>query len=208
MTKIINSITWQEINGRSAAQVLPDAEQDVLIYDGYSDDTYKGYLDILPDGSSPAWISHATGEPLKDPQFWAPVPFPDEIRKIPLPELPKYVFNNDDLLELLASHGKHDILAYLEKHGMPENPFVSDGCSMWPDSWRGAELFPACFWHDVRYWCGIPGDVVARVIADAELAKDVATVTGNSVLARTMFAGVGCCGTDHFNTSFRWGYGR
>ncbi|MGV0961869.1 MAG: hypothetical protein ACOYB1_18745 [Limnohabitans sp.] len=207
MKKIVTPVTWQEINGPGAAQGLPDADQDILIYDGCSDDTYKGYLDTLPDGSAPAWISHATGDPLKDPQFWAQVPFPDVCVKANLPEIGEAV-DSAKLIKILHTHGKQDILDYLDKHGWPEGSFISDGCSMWPDSWRGSNLYPACFFHDVRYWCGMPGDVVARVIADAELAKDVVTVTGNSVLARTMFAGVGCCGTDYINTTFRWGYGR
>jgi len=205
MKKLTNFISWREITGQGGG-ILPDVEVDVLIYDGHIDDTFKGYLDVGPDGCTPVWISLATGDPLPDPQFWTYVPVPDEPEQVALPK-PGQVVENIVLLSLLGSLGRHDIIAYLEKHGFPKTPFVSDGCSFWPDSWRGHDLYRACFGHDAWYWCGMPGDDVARLYADAELAKDVAAVAGAD-LARTMFAGVSFGGTEDFRTPFCWGYGR
>jgi hypothetical protein len=111
-----------------------------------------------------------------------------------------------ELLLLAAAYEKIDIVKVLQDCP-PATPFVSDGCSMWPDSWLGKDIYPACFWHDVRYWCGVRGDDVARLCADAELAKDVAAIAGAD-LARAMFVGVGFGGTEDFRTPFRWGYGR
>ncbi len=112
----------------------------------------------------------------------------------------------DELISLSRFYGKIDIEEALTSF-VPKGVFVSDGCSMWPDSWFGDNIFPACFWHDVRYWCGVPGDDIARLIADTELAKDVA-ILANVDLARLMFTGVGFGGTDKIDTPFRWGYGR
>lgn len=205
MKEITNAITWREING-NAASVLPDMETEVLIYDGYSDDSICGYLDVGQDGTTPIWLSAITGSPIPDPQFWADVPIPVAIFKVDLPAMGEVV-DYDRLINIARSHGKQDILDYLVKHGRPEKQFSSDGCSMWPDSWLGHNIYSACFWHDVRYWCGVPGDDVARLYADAELARDVATLAGAD-LARAMFVGVGFGGTEDLSTPFRWGYGR
>lgn len=125
----------------------------------------------------------------------APIPLPQKGQQVSVREL----------LGLALFYEKSDIVISLTSP--PADIFVSDGCSMWPDSWFGKDIFPACFWHDVRYWCGTPGDEVARVIADAELAKDVAQLASPE-LARLMFVGVGVGGTDNIDTPFRWGYGR
>ena len=109
------------------------------------------------------------------------------------------------LTELAIFFEKFDVVEMLKT--APDDVFISDGCSMWPDSWFGADLYPCCFWHDVRYWCGNPGDDVGRLFADAELAKDVAR-EGEPDLARLMFVGVGVGGTEKVGSPFRWGYGR
>ena len=99
------------------------------------------------------------------------------------------------VLKLAKEQGKDDIVAILESNP-PDDVFVSDGCSMWPDSWFGADLYPACFWHDVRYWCGLEGDDLARLKADAELMVDVAGIQSVE-LGVTMFSGVRIGGTEH-----------
>ena len=114
----------------------------------------------------------------------------------------------EKLLSLARFHEKWDIVNSLTSLPLPSEIFISDGCSMWPDSWFGKDMYPDCFWHDVRYWCGLPGDEIARLFADAELAKDVAVSTNNPDLARLMFTGVGFGGTDKIDTPFKWGYGR
>ncbi len=112
----------------------------------------------------------------------------------------------EDIIALCEAYGKDDILDVL-RSDPPQDVFVSDGCSLWPDSWFGADLFPACFWHDVRYWCGLPGDDLARLKADAELMLSVAEVAGVD-LAVAMFNGVRVGGSEHLPTPFKWGFGR
>lgn len=125
-------------------------------------------------------------------------------------ELPKTgeVVSNGRLVRILEYYGKQDILAYLHQHGFPEKPFASDGCTMWPDEWRGRSIYRACFFHDVRYWCGMRDDEVARVCADADLVKDSALQSGDAVMARAMFFGVSVGGTPQGNFTWSWGYGR
>lgn len=90
----------------------------------------------------------------------------------------------------------------------PQQPFKSDGCSMWYGSWKGKSLYPACFLHDLKYWAGHPGEELERLIADAELMIDVARLTGSTALAETMFHGVRVGGHEIFKKSFSWGFGR
>lgn len=90
----------------------------------------------------------------------------------------------------------------------PPRPFVSDGCSMWFNTWQGVSLYPACFLHDLKYWAGCPGEDVARLIADAELMIDVARLLNSIVLAEAMFRGVRVGGHEIFRRSFSWGFGR
>lgn len=77
MGKLTGKITWHEINGKSGAGEWPDADLEILIYDGNLDDTVKGYFGQTSDGQA-AWIDETTGDPLPDPQWWADVPFPGE----------------------------------------------------------------------------------------------------------------------------------
>ena len=90
----------------------------------------------------------------------------------------------------------------------PPNPFYSDGCSLWFDSWQGVSLYPACFLHDLKYWAGYPDEDVERLIADAELMIDVARLLNATALAETMFHGVRVGGHEIFKQSFSWGFGR
>jgi hypothetical protein len=90
----------------------------------------------------------------------------------------------------------------------PRLPFASDGCTGWFNSWGGVSLYPACFLHDVKYWCGYPNEEVARLVADAELMVDVAHLMQGVKMAETMFHGVRLGGQEGFRASFSWGFGR
>ena len=90
----------------------------------------------------------------------------------------------------------------------PKHPFKSDGCSCWFQEWNGISMYSACFFHDVKYWCGYPGEEVARLIADAELMIDVATLLNSTTMAETMFHGVRVGGASIFKQNFSWGFGR
>jgi hypothetical protein len=85
---------------------------------------------------------------------------------------------------------------------LPEQRFVTDGCSLWfDDGW--AE--PCCVEHDIRYWCG--GEAEERSAADAALAACVDTLEP-SWFAESMRLGVRAGGHPIFPTWYRWGYGR
>lgn len=70
---ITSNVTWRPIKAR--CDFRPDAEQEILIYDGYLDDVVKGYCEDNEDGGID-WIDMQTELQLKDPQFWAEIPFP------------------------------------------------------------------------------------------------------------------------------------
>ncbi len=127
-----------------------------------------------------------------------------------LPELPgKGVeVSYDDLIRLANEYEWDDVFQALTSTPRPEKPFKSDGCSCWPDSWFNVSIYECCFRHDIHYWCGMPGDDIARLKADCQLAIDVAETTGSIKLAETMFAGVRAGGVEDLELSFSWGFGR
>lgn len=90
----------------------------------------------------------------------------------------------------------------------PKKPFISDGCTMWPDITGGISIYEACFLHDLKYWCGHPGEDVARLQADAELMLDVARIRNSIKMAEIMFHGVRRGGSEHLKLAFSWGFGR
>lgn len=73
--KRIEEIVWHEITGKAGSLMLPDADLEVLVFDGYLNDTVKASLDFEVDGR-PIWIEQVTDQPLQDPQWWCEVPFP------------------------------------------------------------------------------------------------------------------------------------
>ena len=83
---------------------------------------------------------------------------------------------------------------------VPEKPFTSDGCTLWPDGkWRSC-----CVVHDMDYWCG--GSRDARLEADQELRHCVMHFT-NDINASLMELGVRLAGGEIWPTRWRWGYG-
>jgi hypothetical protein len=65
-------ITWHEIKQPSGD--LPDANIDVLVYDGELDDTVIAYVDMVDDEVE--WFDAQTGEALPRPLMWAQKPYP------------------------------------------------------------------------------------------------------------------------------------
>jgi hypothetical protein len=122
---------------------------------------------------------------------------PPKGKKVPLSKI-KAVCQHYDLLDLWKKI----------ETDPPPLPFKSDGCSLWFDSWKGKSLYPACFFHDLKYWAGYPGEDVDRLIADAELMIDVARLLDATEMAETMFHGVRVGGHEIFKRSFSWGFGR
>jgi protein tyrosine phosphatase (PTP) superfamily phosphohydrolase (DUF442 family) len=125
------------------------------------------------------------------------IPLPKKGEEVPLPKIK----------EICQYYGLHDLWRKIEKDP-PPIPFKSDGCSLWFDEWRGIDLYPACFLHDLKYWAGYPNEDVERLVADAELMIDVARLLGSTAMAETMFHGVRPGGHEMFKQSFSWGFGR
>ena len=85
-------------------------------------------------------------------------------------------------------------------------PFVSDGCSAFPDGTlkQNKLWLSCCYDHDFAYWKG--GSYQERLNADKALRYCVAEV-GEPEIALLMLAGVRVGGTPFLPTKFRWGYG-
>lgn len=86
-------------------------------------------------------------------------------------------------------------------------PFKTDGCSLFPDgSFAKSDAWcECCIQHDIAYWQG--GTLEQKQQADLELKKCVMRLTGNTVLAETMYQGVKYGGHPIFPNWYRWGYG-
>jgi hypothetical protein len=125
------------------------------------------------------------------------MPLPEKGEEVPLPRI----------RDICEHFGLHELWAKIAKDP-PSQPFRSDGCSLWLDTWQGVSLYPACFLHDLKYWAGYPGEDVARLIADAELMIDVARLLEDTVMAEIMFRGVRVGGHEIFKLPFSWGFGR
>jgi len=141
------------------------------------------------------------------------------MRTIELPELPEIGVEviNMELLRLASMFDKKDIIVSLDEIMINDwqiSPFSSDGCSCWPDSFlkrkgfslEQVSIYPACFWHDVRYWLGKLGDDLAKLYADTELMKDVAAAHSIG-LGKLMFEGVQAGGIEGLKLPFSWGFG-
>ncbi|MFC1462867.1 hypothetical protein ACFLQU_04595 [Verrucomicrobiota bacterium] len=86
-------------------------------------------------------------------------------------------------------------------------PFVSDGCSLFPDGtikekekWK-----KCCVEHDIAYWQG--GTKQDRINADIKLRDDILAKTGNKGLAEMVYQAVRTWGGPAFPSWYRWGYG-
>jgi len=88
--------------------------------------------------------------------------------------------------------------------GEPTRPFVTDGCSLWPDgAWQDC-----CVRHDMDYWCG--GSTEERRESDRALQQCVAQSFSDwrgGALGGMMRAGVVVGGVGWLPTYWRWGYG-
>ena len=93
----------------------------------------------------------------------------------------------------------------------PPKPFKSDGCTAFFNQIVNIDIYPACFFHDLKYWAGFPnlspGELLERFRADAELMVDVANLGTDFFLAETIFRGVRT-GGGPMSLPFSWGFGR
>ncbi|MGH1471820.1 MAG: hypothetical protein ACRBCS_11540 [Cellvibrionaceae bacterium] len=85
-------------------------------------------------------------------------------------------------------------------------PFISDGCSAFPDGTLAQKQLwlSCCTDHDRAYWLG--GSYSQRQFADKALRQCVAQV-GEPEIALLMLAGVRVGGSPFWISPFRWGYG-
>jgi hypothetical protein len=85
--------------------------------------------------------------------------------------------------------------------------FQSDGCSLFPDRdlQRHENWCQCCVEHDFAYWKG--GNNGERLAADRALENCILKNTGDTNLAKLVYAGVRAGGSPHFPTWYRWGYG-
>ena len=117
-------------------------------------------------------------------------------------------YSNDKVAAWCYSHHMRDITRLIQKYP-PKHPFRSDGASFFPDVVDGVDIYPAALNHDIRYWCGLPGDQQARFLADLILARDVVAKCGGSVeLGMKILFGVRVGGKEWLPTTWRWGFGR
>jgi len=70
---------------------------------------------------------------------------------------------------------------------------------------RGEAWCECCVRHDLAYWKGGPD--AERKAADSALGDCIYRRTGDSVLARIVYAGTRAGGSEYFPTWYRWGYG-
>lgn len=124
-------------------------------------------------------------------------------------ELPKKgeVVPMSKIREICDHYGLDDLWAKIVEDP-PAHPFKSDGCSLWVDRWKGIDIYPACFIHDLKYWAGREDEDLERFIADSMLMIDVAQRTNDLTLAHTMFLGVRLGGQEGLKRTFSWGFGR
>ena len=77
---IYTSIIWHEITIPPGK--MPDEEKHVLIYDGYEDDVCIGYTESNSLGGHD-WININSEWIIKNPQWWAEMPFPIVLDALP-----------------------------------------------------------------------------------------------------------------------------
>jgi hypothetical protein len=108
--------------------------------------------------------------------------------------------SDPDAARALEARAERTCAAMEPRAGIPERPFVTDGCTAYPDGRKAS----CCIDHDIPYWCGGTRD--QRRQADADLASCVAD-TGSPVQGRLMSWGVRVSGHPFVSAGWRWGFG-
>lgn len=127
--------------------------------------------------------------------------------KISLPKKYQEV-SMDEIKIICANYHLYELWTKINSDP-PDKAFRSDGCSGgWPDTWHDFNLYPACFLHDLKYWCGYPGETIERLIADLELEIDVLKITQDVSLSQIMYSGVRVGGGSIWGRTYSYGFGR
>lgn len=87
------------------------------------------------------------------------------------------------------------------------NPFVSDGCSVVPDSepFSGNDWLNCCIPHDINYWKG--GTAAEKEKTDMAFKICLEKNKMGNWLSNIFYYGVSIGGTPDIKTTWRWGYG-
>lgn len=83
-------------------------------------------------------------------------------------------------------------------------PFATDGCSHWPDTFWGIDYTDCCLGHDIAYWQG--GCLELKDKADRELYERIKSKAG-VFWGWIMWFGVSQFGIGAIGTRARWGSG-
>lgn len=90
--------------------------------------------------------------------------------------------------------------------------FVSDGCSLSPNSFFKVNFAQCCLEHDLAYWLG--GTKEQKNLADSQFKMCLQNKLNNDYsgkvpmrVSETYFLGVQVGGVPYLPNSFRWGYG-
>lgn len=122
------------------------------------------------------------------------------MKKITLPPSGKRV-SLAEIESICRNFGLNELWKKIKRR-KPKKPFRCNGCSYWSDSWNGISMYPACFFHDLKYWVG--GTEIERLVADAELMIDVAKL-GLLEMGQIMFFGVRAGGKKAWRKSYKRG---
>src|SRR5690349_18920615 len=99
----------------------------------------------------------------------------------PIPDLPAKGarVTLEQMQRLCAAKGLPHLWQRI-KADPPRKPFASDGCSLFFNQIAGVSIYPACFFHDLKYWAGYPtmdpSEQLERFVADAELMIEFASL--------------------------------
>jgi hypothetical protein len=120
------------------------------------------------------------------------------------------VVSLQEIQRLCEAKGLHHLWQRIAADPPPKS-FASDGCSLFFNQIANISIYPACFFHDLKYWCGYaihtPAERLARFTADAELMVDVASLGVDFFIAETIFRGVRT-GGGPIGLPYSWGFGR
>ena len=111
-----------------------------------------------------------------------------------------------DTINICRLAGRYELADRVGAEQEELEPWLFDGCSKWYQQWEGKPIYKACFFHDVAYFVGGVGYL--RLIADAQLMIDIATLLEDSEMALIMFTGVRAGGSGEWRREFSWGFGK
>ena len=86
---------------------------------------------------------------------------------------------------------------------LPPKAFMTDSCTLFPDSIGSYDWGEVCLKHDMAYWAG--GTKEERMKADEKFKEEINSLIPK--LGDAMWLGVKIGGGPYIPTWWRWGYG-